>query len=229
MDAPLTNAIPQIEALARQTLDRYRLPGIARDGGLAWFGGYGRADLDRAEPPSADSLARVASVTKTFTATAIVQLRDAGKLALDDPLVQHIPEFSQVQVRAGTLEGVTLRRMLTHRAGLATESPIDGWGALRFPTRDEVLAALHATEVVIQQDNAWKYSNRYRSPHLPPQNPLVGWDNPPAVVALGVDGETSRPRPTAPPQPAALSRHSRAQCPPSQPGRTLVFSWSSPL
>ena len=61
---------------------------------------------------------------------------------------------------------------------------------------------------------------RYRSPHLPPQNPLVGWDNPPAVVALGVDGETSRPRPTAPPQPAALSRHSRAQCPPSQPGRT---------
>ena len=163
MDAPLTNAIPQIEALAQQTLDRYRLPGIAlgivRDGGLAWFGGYGRADLDRAEPPSADSLARVASVTKTFTATAIVQLRDAGKLALDDPLVQHIPEFSQVQVRAGTLEGVTLRRMLTHRAGLATESPIDGWGALRFPTRDEVLAALPATEVVIQQDSAWKYSN----------------------------------------------------------------------
>ena len=98
-------------------------------------------------------------MTKTFTATAIVQLRDAGKLALDDPLVQHIPEFSQVQVRAGTLEGVTLRRMLTHRAGLATESPIDGWGALRFPTRDEVLAVLPATEVVIQQDSAWKYSN----------------------------------------------------------------------
>ena len=61
---------------------------------------------------------------------------------------------------------------------------------------------------------------RYRSPHLPPQNPLVGWDNPPAVVALGVDGETSRPHPTAPTQPAALSRHSRTQCPPSMPGRT---------
>ena len=163
MDAPLTNAIPQIETLARQTLDRYRLPGIGlgivRDGGLAWFGGYGHADLERAEPPSADSLARVASVTKTFTAAAIVQLRDTGKLALDDPLVRHIPEFSQVQVRAGTLEGVTLRRMLTHRAGLTTESPIDGWSALRFPTRDEVLAALPDTEVVIPQDSAWKYSN----------------------------------------------------------------------
>ena len=163
MDARLANAIPQIETLAQRTLDQHRLPGIAlgivRDGGLAWFGGYGRVDLDRSEPPNADSLARVASVTKTFTATAIVQLRDAGKLALDDSLVQHIPEFSQVQVRAGNLEGVTLRRMLTHRAGLATESPIDGWGALRFPTRDEVLAALPDTEVVIPQDSAWKYSN----------------------------------------------------------------------
>ena len=69
MDAPLTNAIPQIEALARQPLDRSRLPGLAlgivRDGGLAWFGGYGRADLDRAEPPSAPARARGAAVTKT--------------------------------------------------------------------------------------------------------------------------------------------------------------------
>ncbi len=67
--------------------------------------------------------------------------RNEGKLSLDDPLVQHIPEFAAEQVRAGTLEAVTLRRMLTHRAGLATESPIDDWGALRFPTREEILAA----------------------------------------------------------------------------------------
>jgi CubicO group peptidase (beta-lactamase class C family) len=163
MDEMLISAIPQIEAMAQRTLQRHRLPGIAlgivRDDELAWFGGFGRADLDEDAAPTADSLARVASVTKTFTATAIVQLRDEGKLNLDDPLVKHIPEFSAVQIRAGSLEAVTLRRMLTHRAGLATEAPLDGWGALRFPTRDEILAALPETEVVIPQDSAWKYSN----------------------------------------------------------------------
>ncbi|MBT4978507.1 MAG: beta-lactamase family protein [Gemmatimonadetes bacterium] len=163
MDETLKDTIPQIEAMARDKLSHYRLPGLAlgivRGDELAWFGGFGRANLDRDATPTVDSLARVASVSKTFTATAIVQLRDEGKLGLDDPLVQHIPEFAAVQVRAGTLEAVTLRRMLTHRAGLATESPVDGWGALRFPTREEILAALPQTEVVIPQDSAWKYSN----------------------------------------------------------------------
>ena len=163
IDETLAGTIPQIEEAARRTLRRYRLPGlvlgIVRHDELAWFGGFGRGNLDEDAAPTVDSLARVASVTKTFTATAIVQLRDEGQLNLNDPLVYHIPEFSAVQIRAGTLEAVTLRRLLTHRAGLATEAPLDGWGALHFPTRDEILAALPATEVVIPQDSAWKYSN----------------------------------------------------------------------
>ena len=125
MDATLTNAIPQIEQMVRRTLQRHRLPGIAlgivRSDELAWFGGFGRADLEHDAAPTLDSLARVASVSKTFTATAIMQLRDEGLLDLDEPL--------------------------------------DGWGALNFPTRDEIIAALPATEVVIPQDSAWKYSN----------------------------------------------------------------------
>jgi len=163
IDETLAGTIPQIEEAARRTLRRYRLPGlvlgIVRHDELAWFGGFGRGNLDEDAASTVDSLARVASVTKTFTATAIVQLRDEGQLNLNDPLVYHIPEFSAVQIRAGTLEAVTLRRLLTHRAGLATEAPLDGWGALHFPTRDEILAALPATEVVIPQDSAWKYSN----------------------------------------------------------------------
>lgn len=163
MDATLTNAIPQIEQMVRRALQRHRLPGIAlgivRSDELAWFGGFGRADLEHDAAPTLDSLARVASVSKTFTATAIMQLRDEGLLDLDEPLVKHIPEFVEVQIRKGSLEAVTLRRLLTHRSGLTTEAPLDGWGALNFPTRDEILAALPATEVVIPQDSAWKYSN----------------------------------------------------------------------
>lgn len=163
MDESLTPVLADIEHLAQTTLAEQSLPGLAvglvRDDELAWFAGFGRADLDRDAAPTVNSLARVASVTKTFTATAILQLRDAGHLSLDDPLVEHIPEFASAQVADGTLEGVTLRRLLTHRSGLVTESPVDGWSALRFPTRDEILAALPQTEIVIPADSAWKYSN----------------------------------------------------------------------
>ncbi|NKB65421.1 MAG: serine hydrolase [Candidatus Latescibacteria bacterium] len=162
-DPALTPLIPQIEALARQTLATHRLPGLAlgivRDQQLAWWGGFGAANLESGAAPDQHSLARVASVTKTFTTTAILQLRDQGLLGLDDPLVDHLSEFAQVQPLAGPVEGVTLRRLLTHRSGLVTEAPVLGWGAERFPSRDEILGALPQTQIVIPQDSSWKYSN----------------------------------------------------------------------
>ena len=152
-----------VEALAATQVARFRLPGLAlgivSDQGLVWCGGFGAAHLDGAKSPDENTIARVASVTKTFTTTAILQLRDQGLLGLDEPLLQHIPEFGQVQQRGGTVEGVTLRRLLTHRSGLVTESPIKGWGALSFPTMAEILEALPRTQVVIAPDSAWKYSN----------------------------------------------------------------------
>ncbi len=162
-DSVLRELIPEIEDLAEAKIAQYRIPGLAlgivRDQELAWFGGFGSADLDSDRKPDEHTIARVASVTKTFTTAAIMQLRDEGKLGLDDPLVQHVPEFAEVRARCGTVEGVTIRRLLTHRSGLVTESPTHGWGALRFPSREEVLEKLPETEVVIPQDSGWKYSN----------------------------------------------------------------------
>lgn len=133
--------------------------GVVIDGELAWWHGVGRAHLDRPEPPNVDALARVASVTKPFTATAILQLRDEGRLSLDDPLERHLPEFAAVQERGGLRSEVTLRRLLTHRSGLMTESPLTRWSEPRFPSREQMLAALPETAVVIPADRAWKYSN----------------------------------------------------------------------
>jgi len=155
--------ISAIESLAAATRSRHGLPGLALgivgEEGLLWCGGFGSVDLDCADRPDENSIARIASVTKTFTTTAILQLRDEGLLALDDPLQRHIPEFGQVQERGGTVNGVTIRRLLTHRSGLVTESPVKGWGQLLFPSMAEILAALPQTEVVIPRDSAWKYSN----------------------------------------------------------------------
>ena len=162
-DCVLQALISDIERLAETTVAKYRLPGMAlgiiRDQELAWFGGFGAVDLDSGEKPTENTIARIASVTKTFTTTAIMQLRDEGRLTLEDSLAQHIPEFASARALCGEVEGVTLRRLLTHRSGLVTEAPTHGWNALDFPSREEMLGKLPETGIVIPQDSAFKYSN----------------------------------------------------------------------
>ncbi len=133
--------------------------GIVHGDELVWSSGYGVVDLDTQRAPDEATVARVASITKTFTATAILQLRDESKLGLDDGLSTHIPEFEQVRETGGCAADVTLRRLLTHYSGLSAETSLLSWGAEEFPGRDAVLAALPSTEVVIPADSQWKYSN----------------------------------------------------------------------
>src|SRR4051812_6380 len=75
--------------------------GIVTAEGLAWSDGLGYADIASRRRPDADTVYRVASISKTVTATAILQLRDAGRLRLDDPLVRHLPEFAAVRCEYG--------------------------------------------------------------------------------------------------------------------------------
>lgn len=133
--------------------------GVVHGDELVWSAGYGVTDLTKLGVPDDGTVARVASITKTFTATAILQLRDDGLLTLDDPLTAHIPEFAQVRETGGRVADVTLRRLLTHYSGLAAETSLLSWGAEEFPGRDEVIAALPSTEAVIPADSQWKYSN----------------------------------------------------------------------
>lgn len=169
-EAEMTTNDPVVAAVAerlerrmRELLRRNRLPGasagIVREGRLAWQAGFGYADLATLRRPDAHTLYRVASISKTFTATAIVHLRDAGRLGLDDPLVRHLPEFAAVRCHHGRVEDVTLRRLLSHRSGLISEGPFSYWDSMQFPELDEILAGLPETEVVLAPDAGAKYSN----------------------------------------------------------------------
>jgi CubicO group peptidase (beta-lactamase class C family) len=91
---------------------------------LAWAGGAGFADLASRRPAGPDTLYRIASITKTFTGTAILQLRDAGKLDLDDPAVTWLPELDAAGPGIGH---VTIRRLLSHESGLTSEPPGTDW------------------------------------------------------------------------------------------------------
>ena len=132
---------------------------IVDNGEIVWFTNAGYADLESRRQPDQLTTSRVASITKTFTATAIMRLRDAGMLELEDPLVLHIPEFSAARALAGTVEGVTIKRLLTHHSGLSTEPPLPTWAKPEFPDIGRIIDAISDAEVVIPQDSQWKYSN----------------------------------------------------------------------
>jgi CubicO group peptidase (beta-lactamase class C family) len=89
---------------------------------LAWSGAYGLADAASGRQASAGDLFRIASITKTVTGTAILQLRDAGTLDLDEPATRWLPELTGSASGDG-MRAVTIRRLLSHESGLASQPP----------------------------------------------------------------------------------------------------------
>ena len=90
-----------VRSLHRIALDKQRegrvpglFAGVARSGSLAWGEGVGQAWIGAGRAPTADDQFLVASNTKTFVAVMVMQLRDEGRLSLDDLLGDHVPEVS---------------------------------------------------------------------------------------------------------------------------------------
>ncbi len=140
-----------------------RIPGIAVGmvcgSELAWFEGFGETEIGNRAAPDEHSIFRVASNTKTVTATALMMLQEASMLSLDDPLLLYIPEFTSAAGIEGDLEDVTLRRMTAHYSGLTTEHPATDWNAPAFPDMRTMLERIDEVQMVIPPDSAWKYSN----------------------------------------------------------------------
>jgi CubicO group peptidase (beta-lactamase class C family) len=124
MTGPVAGGAEQFEAKLGSFVRENRLygaaAGIVHGSELAWSGGVGFADLAAGRLAGPGVLYRIASITKTFTGTAILQLRDAGKLHLDDPVVKWVPELAD-SASPETIGAVTIRRLLSHESGLVSE------------------------------------------------------------------------------------------------------------
>ena len=148
-----TRALRRI-ALDRQT--KHRVPGlhagVIRGGGFVWQEGIGAADLAAPDvAPSPDDQFLIASNSKTFTAVLVMQLRDEGKLRLDDTLDEFLP---------GTRHGdVTIRSCLAHVSGLQREPVGDVWANLESPDREGLVSGLEEAEAVGSMHHLWHYSN----------------------------------------------------------------------
>lgn len=100
---------------------------IAREGRIVQHAAAGKADLENSRPMKTDTLFAIASMTKPVTATAVMILKDDGKLSLDDPVSKFIPEFADVSVRGGGKpRPITVRDVMTHTSGLGGDQRLAG-------------------------------------------------------------------------------------------------------
>lgn len=131
--------------------------GVVHDQQLVWSGAFGHADTGRKLPMTTDTKFRMASHTKMLTAIAIMQLREQGKLRLDDPVIGHLPWF-KVQP-AGADDGpIIVEQLLSHSSGVQREAS-DHWSSLDFPTSAELKTLTSDRQSAFAPSVRWKYSN----------------------------------------------------------------------
>jgi CubicO group peptidase (beta-lactamase class C family) len=111
----------ELKARVNETLNRWPTVGLAvgvvRDGRLAFFRGHGLADIAPYTPVTEDTVFRIASITKTFTAIAVMQLWEQGLIDLDAPANDYLRAYKLIPARA-SFRPATVRHLLTHTAGI---------------------------------------------------------------------------------------------------------------
>ena len=121
---------------------------VVRDGEIVWSGGRGRVG---GETPGTDTQYRLGSITKTLVATAVMRLRDEGRLDLNDPLEKHVP---------GTPFGsATVAQLLSHTSGLTAESPGQWWERTPGADWDALVGSLDAGSAKHRPGAKFHYSN----------------------------------------------------------------------
>ena len=131
-------AFPIIDSLYKSYATQNHFPGIAFglvvDGKLVFTGNQGYTDIAKQIPVTSSSLFRIASMTKSFTAMAILKLRDEGKLNLEDPAYRYIPELKKIKYPTADSPPLTIRHLLTHGAGFPEDNP---WGDRQLADTDK--------------------------------------------------------------------------------------------
>jgi CubicO group peptidase (beta-lactamase class C family) len=132
-----------------------RLPSVSAAvfvrGEPVWQLAVGLADVASGREATPDTQYRVASITKTFTATAVMQLRDAGAVDLAAPVAEYVPELADRRV--------TVKDVLSHGSGLQREEPGAEWEPIAFLTHDELYARMGEAKRVLEPRDEFHYSN----------------------------------------------------------------------
>ena len=136
---------------------------FVKEGKVAGTSFQGVQDLETKRPVDGDTIFHWASITKMFTGVAIMQLRDRGKLSLDDPAARYVPELRDVHSRFGDISQVTVRQLMSHTGGFrASTWPWGGsqpWHPYEPTTWDQLVAMMPYTELLFAPGTRYAYSN----------------------------------------------------------------------
>ena len=158
----LAAAFPEIEKMFLERVERQHMPGavmgIIIDGQLVWVKSAGVADIKSRAPVTLDTVFRIASMTKSFTAMAILKLRDEGKLSLDDPVSMYVPALTDLPYPTKDSPALTIRHLLSHSEGFPEDNP---WGDRQLAQSDDAIKNFMRSGIPFSNAPgvAYEYSN----------------------------------------------------------------------
>src|SRR4051812_10882667 len=168
-DAPFAASAPWHAVLDgyRRLLGRAGIAGssllVVRDGEILARANEGYQDADRRQPVTDATIYHWASITKTFTGIAIMQLRDRGLLSLDDPVVKYVPELRLAHDPFGDISDVKIRHLMSHSGGFrASTWPWGGdkpWHPFEPTTWNQLVAMMPYTDLQFAPGSKYSYSN----------------------------------------------------------------------
>ena len=159
-----SSVIARYQAQIPRLMAEQGVPGLAValvDGDrVLWAQGFGMTDDGAGRPVSADTIFSVQSISKVFTATAVLQAVEAGRVALDEPITTYLPDFTVHSVFEDHPERrITLRMLLSHTAGFTHEAPIGNNFELEPGSFDEHVRSISDTWLRFPVGSGYAYSN----------------------------------------------------------------------
>jgi CubicO group peptidase (beta-lactamase class C family) len=164
VDAELASLIGTEREKIREEMVKQGVPGAAiclvRDGKPAWIEGFSVTDATSKHPIGLDTIFSIQSTSKNMTATAIMLAVERGLLDLDKPITTYVPDF-RVKSRFGKepQEQMTLRLLLSHRAGFTHEAPVGNNDDLSFPSFEAHVRSISDTWLRFPVGDRFRYSN----------------------------------------------------------------------
>lgn len=165
-DRGLDKAVAEFRALHRAEVAKAGIAGssfyLIRDGRTVVADHIGEQDADAHVPVDAQTIYHWASITKSMTGIAIMQLRDRGLLKLDDPIIRYVPELAGVHDPFGDPGAITIRQLMSHSAGFRNGTwpwRNKEWQPFEPPGWEQLKAMIPYTEVQFKPGSKFSYSN----------------------------------------------------------------------
>lgn len=153
----------ELASIIQRDMSRFNLPGLSIavicDGKIIWAKGFGCADREKKIPATPETVYRVGSLSKLFNATGVMLMREEQRLSLDEDIKKYLPEANFVNTFDDKTAKITLRHILSHRAGTIRECPLGHYFDDSEPSPKETAFSLFGTTLIYPPGTKTKYSN----------------------------------------------------------------------